>query len=221
MSPWRRRLLRALSALVLLATSLFVAGYFLFNSLWLREQIRLRALREISTATGGRPEIGRFDFDPQTWHITLDNLVLHGTEPTTAPPLFRAPRVTLGLKFLSFLNRKVDLKSILVENPELHLLRQPDGSLNLPSPARSAPRQAAPLAEILRLAVDEFTVRNGTFAYEPKLESIAFAGRDLEANFTYSAGDLRYDGALRSRNFALDLPPQLHFAGDFSTELSL
>ncbi len=221
MSPWRRRLLRALSALVLLATSLFVAGYFLFNSLWLREQIRLRALREISTATGGRPEIGRFDFDPQTWHITLDNLVLHGTEPTTAPPLFRAPRVTLGLKFLSFLNRKVDLKSILVENPELHLLRQPDGSLNLPSPARSAPRQAAPLAEILRLAVDEFTVRNGTFAYEQKLESFAFAGRDLEANFTYSAGDLRYDGALRSRNFALDLPPQLHFAGDFSTELSL
>ena len=90
MSPWRRRLLRALSALVLLATGLFVTGYFLFNSQWLREQIRLRALREITTATGGRPEIGRFDFDPRTWQVTLDNLVLHGTEPPPAPPLYRS-----------------------------------------------------------------------------------------------------------------------------------
>ncbi len=221
MSPWRRRLLRALSALVLLATGLFVTGYFLFNSQWLREQIRLRALREITSATGGRPEIGRFDFDPRTWQVTLDNLVLHGTEPPTAPPLFRAPRITLGLKILSFLNRKVDLKSITVESPELHLLRRPDGSLNLPSPARLARRQAPPLAEVLKLAVDEFTVRNGTFTYEQKHDSFAFAGRNLEANFTYSTGDLRYDGALRSRNFTLDLPQQLHFAGDFSTELSL
>ena len=221
MSPWRRRILRALSALVLLATGLFVTGYFLFHSQWLREQIRLRALIEIIKATGGRPEIGRFDFDPGTWQVTIDNFVIHGTEPANAPPLFRAPRITLGLKILSFLNRKVDLKSITIQSPEVHLLRRPDGSTNLPSPARSARRPRPPLSDILQLAVDEFTVRNGTFTYEQKHSSFAFAGRDLEANFTYSIGDLRYDGALRSRNFTLDLPYQLHFAGDLSTELSL
>ena len=221
MSPWRRRLLRALSALVLLATGLFIAGYFVFQSQWLREQIRLRALLEIIKATGGRPEIGRFDFDPGTWRVTLDNFVIHGSEPPTAPPLFRAPRITLGLKILSFLYRKVDLKSITIESPEVHLLRRPDGSTNLPSPARSAPGKGPPLAEILRLAVDEFTVRNGTFTFEQKHDSFAFAGRELEANFTYSTGDLRYDGALRSRNFSLDLPYKLNFTGDFSTELSI
>ena len=63
MSPWRRRLLRFAAALVLLLTGLFAVGFLVFQSAWLREQIRRRALTEIARATGGRPEMSRFDLD--------------------------------------------------------------------------------------------------------------------------------------------------------------
>lgn len=221
MNVWRRRILRVVSGLVLAGTGLFIAAYFLLQSEWLREQIRQRALREIQTATGGRAEMSRFDFNPRTWVVTIENFVLHGTEPASAPPLFRAPRITLGLKVLSFLNQKVDLQSIAVESPELHLLRGADGALNLPSPGRAVQRKGAPLAELMKLAVDEFRASDGVFTYEQKTQPFAFAGRALEARFAYSVGDLRYDGAIRSRQFSLELPGKPRVTGDFSTEVSL
>ncbi len=223
MSPWRRRILRSLAVLVLLLTGLFAVGFLVFQSQWLREQIRLRALTEIAKATGGRPEMGRFDFDPSTWQVTIDDFVLHGTEPPSAPPLFRAPRILLGLKILSFLNRKVDLQSVEIRSPEFHLIRNADGTTNVPSPANARPRTGAPLAVILALAIDEFTVHNGVFTYNQKQEPFAFSGRDLELGFTFSPDPNRYDGALRSTNFTADIPnfPLPHFAGDLSTEVTV
>ncbi|OYW09463.1 MAG: hypothetical protein B7X34_06735, partial [Acidobacteriia bacterium 12-62-4] len=223
MNPWRRRILRTLAALVLLFTGLFAIGFLVFQSEWLREQIRLRALTEIAKATGGRPEMGHFDFNPGTWQVTIDNFVLHGTEPASAPPLFRAPRILLGLKILSFLNRKVDLQSIEIQSPEFNLIRNADGTTNLPSPANARPRTGAPLAVILALAIDQFTVHNGVFTYNQKQEPFAFSGRDLELGFTFAKEPNRYDGALRSTSFTADLPnfPLPHFAGDLSTELTV
>ena len=58
MSPWRRRLLRSAAVVVLLLTGLFAVGFLVFQSDWLREQIRRRTLMEIARATGGRPEGG-------------------------------------------------------------------------------------------------------------------------------------------------------------------
>ncbi len=223
MSPWRRRILRSISFLVLLATGLFAIGFLVFQSDWLREQIRRRALTEIAKATGGRPEMGRFDFDPASWRITIDDFVLHGTEPPSAPPLLRAPRIVIGLKILSFLNRKADLRSIEVRNPEFHLLRNADGSTNLPSPAGAQPSTRPPLAFFIGLAIDEFAVHNGVFTYNQKQAPFAFAGRDLELGFTYHPDPARYDGAVRSTNFTADIPdfPLPRFAGDFATELTV
>jgi translocation and assembly module TamB len=223
MSPWRRRLLRFAAALVLLLTGLFAVGFLVFQSAWLREQIRRRALTEIARATGGRPEMSRFDFDPASWQVTIEGFVLHGTEPPAARPLFRAPRIRLGLKLLSFLNRKVDLQSVDIQSPEFHLLRREDGSTNLPSPAAARPRSGAPLAPVVALAIDAFTVHNGLFTYNQTQAPFAFSGRDLELGFTYSPDENRYDGAMRSSAFTADLPGFLlpHFAGDLSTELSV
>jgi len=223
MSPWRRRLLRSAAVVVLLLTGLFAVGFLVFQSDWLREQIRRRTLMEIARATGGRPEMSRFDFDPATWQVTMEGFVLHGTEPPAAAPLFRAPRIQLGLKLLSFLNRKVDLQALDIQSPEFHLLRRDDGSTNIPSPAQARPRSGAPLAPVVALAIDTFTVHNGLFTYNQTQAPFAFAGRDLELGFTYSPGDNRYDGALRSTAFTADLPSFFlpHFAGDLSTELSV
>lgn len=223
MSPWRRRILRSLSFLVLLFTGLFAIGFLVFQSEWLREQIRLRALTEVAKATGGRPEMGRFDFNPATWLITIDNFVLHGTEPPSAPPLFRAPHIEIGLKILSFLNRKVDLQSVEIRAPEFHLIRNADGTTNVPSPVNARPRTRPPLAVVLDLAIDRFTVHNGVFTYNQKQEPFAFSGRDLELGFTFSPDPDRFDGALRSTSFTADLPnfPLPHFAGDLSTELTV
>jgi len=223
MSPWRRRLLRFAAALVLLLTGLFAVGFLVFQSAWLREQIRRRALTEIARATGGRPEMSRFDFDPTSWQVTIEGFVLHGTEPPAARPLFRAPRIQLGLKLLSFLDRRVDLQSVDIQSPEFHLLRRDDGTTNLPSPAQARPRSGAPLAPVVALAIDAFTVHNGLFTYNQTQAPFAFSGRDLELGFTYSPDDNRYDGAMRSNAFTADLPGFFlpHFAGDLSTELSV
>ena len=69
----------------------------------------------VQRATGGRVEIGSFSYN---WHdLTAEvaPFVLHGTEPASAPPLFRADKIQIGFKIISALEKKVDIASLIVE----------------------------------------------------------------------------------------------------------
>ena len=87
-----------LLALVLLTA---LVGLYVAQSDWFREQVRKRIVSELESATGGRAEIGKFQLDWKTLVAEMDDVVLHGTEPATGPPLLRIKSLVIGLKIVS------------------------------------------------------------------------------------------------------------------------
>jgi len=60
--------------------------------------------------------------------------VLRGTEPASAPPMFRADKIQIGFKIISALERKVDIASLILDSPRLYITIDADGTTNIPRP---------------------------------------------------------------------------------------
>src|ERR1035438_1057802 len=117
----------------LLLVALF-AAVGLVRTDWFKNKVRARIVSVAETATGGRVEIGTFDYNWQTLTVEVAPFVIHGKESPQAAPFFLADRIRIGLRVISFLDQQVDLVSLAVERPQISVIVNPDGSTNLPEP---------------------------------------------------------------------------------------
>jgi translocation and assembly module TamB len=216
-----RRVLRIATAAIAAAIiCICIAAALLFRSGWFHRQVRDRILAEAEKATGGRAEIGAFDFDWRTFQARVAPFTLHGKEHPGEPVLLHAASIQVGLKIVSAMEKDVDIASLTVERPEIHILVYPDGSTNLPEPLVRQPRK--PIAEqILKLGARHFELRHGTLELREERIPFDIRGDNLVAVFDYDSSGPRYRGHLSSR--------QLHWEGryirpvafDFDTDLTL
>jgi translocation and assembly module TamB len=193
-----RRRLAIVGASVLGAVlALALAAVLTLRSDWFREQLRQRIVRVVETATGGRVEVARCDFDWSRLRAEVRGFTLHGLEPADRPPLFHAASIAVGLKIISIFERKVDLASLDVTQPQVHLMLFPDGRTNVPEP--KTPKRAGPGAveTILNLAVGRFNLSSGEFEVEGRARTpFDAAGRNLAAKFNYQPRPARYIGQI-------------------------
>ena len=69
--------------------ALSVTAVLVVRSDWFSDKVRDRIAFEAGKVTGGRVEIGSFHFDWSTLRVDLGELVIHGSEPSSGPPLLR------------------------------------------------------------------------------------------------------------------------------------
>src|SRR5438445_483844 len=165
---------------------LAVTAVFVLRSAWFREQVRERMVVEAEKATGGRVEIGSFDWDWNTMTARVNGFVIHGTEPARSPPLLRVRSITVVLKIVSMLKRMVDVQSIAVDQPQAHLIIAPDGTTNVPEPKAPRATKKTPAETILDLAVGRFTVLSGAIEVNSQRMPWSAAGENLRAQFAYN-----------------------------------
>jgi translocation and assembly module TamB len=163
---------------------------------WFREKVRQRIVAEVEKATGGRAEIGAFQFDWKRMRAEVDGFVLHGSEPPDAPPLFRADAIVVGIKVISVLKRSVDLQYLDVRHPQVYAILYADGHTNLPAPkVRRAGKGT--VESILDLAIGRFSLQDGSFEVAGQGRTPFDAqGRNLRAQFDYDKAGPRYHGQL-------------------------
>src|ERR1051325_2921983 len=121
----------SLLALLLLTV---LGGMLVVRSQWFYEKVRERVVSTVETATGGRVEVASFQFDWKRLRAETKGFVLHGTEPTDKPPLFRTSSIAVGLKIVSLLKKDVDIQYLEVADPRVYLIVYPDGHTNVPEP---------------------------------------------------------------------------------------
>jgi len=182
---WGGSILGLAALLVLVAIQVARSG-------WLREQVRQRIVAEAERATGGRVEIGSFDFDWRTLTARVNDFVIHGTEPAGSPPLLRVRSITVVLKIVSFVARMANLQSVDVEQPRVYLIVRPDGTTNVPEP--KTPSKKPAVQTILDLAIGQFRVENGSFEANSSKNPWNAAGRNLRVRFLYNAITPDYHG---------------------------
>ena len=173
------------------------AGVWIAQSDWLRDRVRTIIVEQTEKATGGKVELGSFQFDWRTLDARLNHFVIHGTEPSGAAPLLAVDRATVRLTILSLVRRSFHIDHIEVEHPQAHVIFYPGGRTNLPQP-RSVSRGNG-LQTILDLKIGRFDLAGGTFLVEspgeaPRISPWSAQGRELKAVIGYDPGRTRYAG---------------------------
>ena len=169
MSPRVRVLVRiavrVVVALAILTAACILAGVVVLRSGWFQEKIRERIITEIEHTTGARVEMGVFRFDEEHMTATVSPLVVHGTEPAGEAPLIRADSVTVGLRIISLVERKVDLGLLRLERPTVRVAFYPDGSNNVPQPRRPVTWTE----DLLNLQVRRYEIVDGVLDWDDRI----------------------------------------------------
>jgi len=190
----RRIVLWTLGAAAALAVLALAAALAIARSDWFRQQVRQRIVRELETATGGSVELAGFRFDRGALEARADGLVIRGKEGPDQPPLLRAASIRVGLKIASVIRRAVDVRSLTVTRPQIHLIVYPDGSTNLPAPKAPRPRRKGVVEQLLDLAVDRFRLEDGLLLFGEQRLRLEARGEDLRAALNYEFDGPRYRG---------------------------
>ncbi len=183
--------------------------------------IRAKIISTTEESTGGKVEIGAFQFDWRHLRATADNFVLHGTEPPGSPPLFEAHTIELRLKLLAGLKQAVDLDYLGIDRPTANVIVFPDGRTNIPAHKVVTKSDKTTLETVVDLAIHRFEVFNGSAAFAQ--QSIGFSGRgeNLNIQMFYRAAPAGYQGDLKigslqltprggqPLNASLDLPIEI------------
>ena len=195
MSRIRKTVLFVLAGVALPGVLLAAAGIVVLQTAWFRDQVRNRIVYELETATGGRVEVGGFDFDWRRLNASVHGLVIHGLENAAEAPLFRAESVDVGLRIISVLKKQVDLQSLAIREPRVNFIVYEDGSTNLPRP-KARQRTRDPIEAVLDLAIDRIHVVNGTVQTRLRRTPVNFLGEQLRAQIFYEFAPARYRGEM-------------------------
>jgi uncharacterized protein YhdP len=186
--------LAGLAALVLVAA---IAGVLIVRSDRFHQYIQRRIVEEAERATGGRVELGGYSLDWHNLTAQVQQLVIHGKESATEPPLLQVGSATLGLRIISVLETKIDLASLRIERPQAYFVVYPDGSTNFPGPPGRSDKLWS--EELLNLKVGAYEVVDGQVEYEGQRIPLHLKGEHLRARMTYEARRLLIAATYRLR----------------------
>jgi translocation and assembly module TamB len=210
------RICTALIVLVFAGLAILITTLILVDTDWFKDKVRARIVAEVEKSTGGRVEIGSFKLHNLT--AELSPFVVHGSEPEGAPPLFRAARVEVGVKIVSVLKQQVDIASLTVDKPEIHVYVNADGSTNLPTPKAA---RGGIVGNVLDLKIQHFTMTNGFAEYNSNRIPLDLRADNLNANVRYLPSPARYTAEFSSHQFHITSPELRDAAFDLETRLTL
>jgi translocation and assembly module TamB len=194
---WKKIVGRTLAVLAAVIVIAVAGGYFYLKSPGFRQFALRKIVEEANQSTGGRTEIRALDFDLSTLTAHLYDVVIHGTEPSSAQPLLRIDKLTIGLKVQSLLGRKVTLDELLVEHPVVHLLVDREGNNNIPP---APPSQPGSSTNVFDLAVRHFGLSNGEVDYNDRKTPLQADLHDLRTDIAFEYLANRYQGSVSYDN---------------------
>lgn len=173
-----------------------IAGIIIVRSGWFHNYVRDKIIATTQESTGGKVDIGAFDFDWTHMRATLRNFVLHGTEPANQAPLFQASLIQVDLKLLSGFKQAVDISALTVDRPQANLIVYPDGRTNVPEPKVKKPSDTSALQTIVDLKIGHFDLTNGLIAFNAQKANFNAKGENLRAQLAYNLLNPSYKGQL-------------------------
>ncbi|HBY58696.1 MAG TPA: hypothetical protein DEH78_02665 [Solibacterales bacterium] len=122
--------------------------------------------------------------------------MLRGSEPPDAPPLLRAERLTVGLHFPSFIDRKVNVESLTLVKPAANIIVGPDGRTNLPVPPAARRSSGDVMQQVLDLALGSLEIQDATLRYDSREIPLSLQTGAFRASLRYEPAGPRYIGDL-------------------------
>ncbi|HVW85119.1 MAG TPA: hypothetical protein VHB50_10585, partial [Bryobacteraceae bacterium] len=204
--------------LVLLIVSVLVV----VHTDWFRNYVREKIIAATEDGTGGRVEIGSFNFDVSDLRAVVTNFVIHGTEPAGAPPFVQAARVAVDIRLFTSIHHLLDITFLGVQQPQVNVMVSADGRTNIPTPKTKSTSNKSALETVVDLAVGHFELTNGLATFNSKKQPLDVRANNLHAQLFYNVVGQSYQGKLSMEplyvlsgrntpvNFKVDVPVALH-----------
>ena len=181
---------------------LAVVSILVVKSSWFENYVRGKIISTTEEATGGKVDIGSFQFDWRHLRATVEDFVLHGTEPPSDAPLFAAKRIELRLKLLAGWRHAVDLEYLGIDRPSAHVIVLSSGRTNIPGPKVAQQSNKPPLETVVDLAIHHFEIMNGSASFEQRVigltgRGLTGRGQDLQVQLLYRAAPAGYRGDIK------------------------
>ncbi|HEV2426178.1 MAG TPA: translocation/assembly module TamB domain-containing protein [Terriglobia bacterium] len=175
-----------------------------FSTSWFKGLMLERTRARLETLTGTRVDIGRMQINPWVLQLTLQNLVMHGTETGNERPLFTARQLVMRASIRTMLHRRaLRLARLEVEGATIHLYTQPDGSTNLPGPAAQMGNLKA-LDDLVDLGVGHLLLVRSTFSWNNLEWPLDLNARGLAVVLGMRQG--AYGGSISADSFQFSNP---------------
>src|SRR5580765_1407867 len=214
------------STILVLAAVLLVALFFAVPALIKVDRYRPQVISYLQRKTGKQVEIGRLGLSFFPLSIRVDGFGVIN------PPLFprgyvvHVERIDAGLDAAALLHRQVVIKSLVLENPVIHLISDPDGPWNFENPNEKSSQYLFPLEPIANVQIKrgEVTASNllpsdapGPILFEAHDISSELANVNLEAIINPSSSSVDALGTLKAGRLRFGL---IH-AANVNTKLRL
>lgn len=174
---------------------LALAALIVMSSAWFQRVLERQVIASLVNLTGGRVEIAHFRFKPWLFQVTLQGLVIHGTEGAGVPPLISAREVDAGLSPEQLLHRRLRLRHLDVDALQVHLRTNSQGVTNLPVPRKRTSAQLG-LTDLMDLSIGRLTISHTAFFWNDQQQPVEIDARELAILLRMTRG--YYSGTLSS-----------------------
>lgn len=195
---WKQLLAKRWLLLVLLPLAALLGLWGLLHSGWGNRYLKQQSILAVDRATGGRLSLGAIEVNFLGGRLIAKDLVLRGTETDNEAPLFQARSLEVGLHIWTLLRRELDLRSLDLEEPKVHIRINSDGSTNIPkAPKLSSGR--SPIETLVDLKLGRFEVKRGEIQINESKQPWQGRARDLAARMDYVAVSRSYRATLSAQ----------------------
>ena len=216
-----RRWLRRTAIVLLSAIAVIV---ILFETGLVERWMRHAVIARIELVTGGTVELAHFKFHPWGLRAELQDLTIHGREPSGTPPYFHADHALVALRVLSYFSRSIAITEMSVDRPAVHIRIEKDGRSNVPEPKIPLTASKPVHEQLFDLAIRRLRWNDGTLYWNDVRIPLAAEGgafryvMDFDAT---AAGGESYRGELSWQKVTLAARRYLPFASDLSAKFTL
>src|SRR5713101_6816623 len=207
---WKRKLGWIAISFVALVVVLVIAGYVALRTQRFHDYVLAKLQQQASEATGGQVRIQNFALHLSSLTADAYGITIRGSEPRSRPPLVQADRLTVRLKIVSLLRKKVDLNEIILLHPVVNLLVKKDGTTNLPTPPKSNSNGST---NPFDLGIQHVLLSNGEIYYNDVKTPLDAELHDMQLELKSKFASKGYDGTLSYRDGRLqygDMKPLPH-----------
>jgi translocation and assembly module TamB len=186
----------AMTACVLILA--LVAGLaWYWHSSSFENLVREKLVTALEDATGGRVEMASLHWNLSALAFTANNLTIHGLEAPDQVPYLHVDRVLVRLHIISLLERRFNVELVQLQHPTIHIIVNPDGSTNAPTPKVRTQATKSAVQDLFDLATNRADFQDGMLIINDRKLPLDFSANDVLARMTYDASAQRFDGRVQ------------------------
>jgi translocation and assembly module TamB len=193
---WKRKIGWIGLVLVACIAILGVTVYLVLHSPKFHGYLLTQIERQASEATGAHVRIQNLTLHLSRLAADAYGITVRGDEPASARPLVQVDQLSIRLKIVSLLHKKVDLSEIVLCRPVVNLQVRKDGTTNLPTAPKSNSNTSTGLFD---LGIQHVVLENGDIYYNDRKTPLDAELHDLQLEIKSGLGK-GYDGNLSYRN---------------------